>query len=67
MKRYWLPLVLLGGAFAAGTARGDTRDGSCLEDWALENFQPASPTFGQVVESSAYHPRTSVVMLLASW
>jgi hypothetical protein len=48
-------------------AAAGTTDGSCLEPWELENFQPVSPTHGQLVESSSYYPRTTVVMFLASW
>jgi hypothetical protein len=51
---------------AAGFAGAGTTDGSCLEPWALENFQPLSPTHGQIVESSSYFPRTTVVMLLVA-
>ena len=55
--------------FLASTrfAAASTTDGSCLEPWELENFQPASPTHGQLVQSSSYYPRTTVVMFLASW
>ena len=51
---------------ASGFAAAGTTDGSCLEPWALENFQPSSPTHGQMVESSSYFPRTTVLMLLVS-
>ena len=64
MRRVLLPLALLG---AVSAVEGDTTDGSCLEPWALENFQPQSVTVGEVVESSAYHARTTVIMFLASW
>ena len=56
-------LLLASTRFAAA----GTTDGSCLEAWELENFQPASPTHGQLVESSSYYPRTTVVLFLASW
>ena len=52
---------------SAGAAPTGTTDGSCLEAWALENFQSASPTHGQMVESSSYFDRTTVILLLASW
>ena len=64
MRRFLIPLAMFG---AIGAARGDTTDGSCLEAWAIENFQPQSATIGEVVESSAYHARATVIMFLASW
>jgi hypothetical protein len=53
-------------AAALRSAAAGTTDGSCLEAWELENFQPASPTHGQLVHSSSYFPRATVVMLLVS-
>ena len=48
-------------------AAAGTTDGSCLEAWELESFQPLSPSHGRLVESSSYFSRTTVVMFLASW
>lgn len=46
------------------TALGSRLDGSCLEAFDLENFQPLSPTFHETVESTSYRNRTTIVMLL---
>ena len=57
-------------AFLTGAplmALASTQDDSCLETWKLRNFQPKSSTAGQLVESTSYHGRTTVILLLASW
>ena len=61
-----LGLLALGGTFSRDVG-ASTEDGSCIEVFELENFQPLSPTFGQMVESTSYRERTTVVMFLASW
>jgi hypothetical protein len=44
--------------------RADTADGSCIEDFTLQNFQTASPTYEQYVRSFDYTERPTVVLLL---
>ncbi len=56
--------VLLVSYSTPGTIHAGRIDGSCLESWELENFQPQSPTYQQWVGSTSYYPRTAVVMLL---
>ena len=58
-------LGFLAGIVCGSGARASTVDDSCLEAWELSNFQSKSPTFGQLVKSSSYRDRVTVVMLLS--
>lgn len=70
MRRGFHALALcgiLGGALGRADLRAGTGEGSCLESFELENFQPVSPTAGQPVATSSYRGRATLVVLLASW
>jgi hypothetical protein len=62
--------LLLCGLLLLGTpqnASGSTEAGSCIEPFQLRNHQPLSATAGQLVDSSSYRHRATVILLLASW
>ena len=61
-----LCLPLIAALIAPVGARGDTADGSCMEDFTLYNFQPKSPTYQSTVPSRSYISRVTVFSLLAS-
>jgi hypothetical protein len=64
-KSLCLPLLAL-ALIAPAAARGDTTDGSCMEEFTLYNFQPKSPTYQSTVSSRSYTSRVTVFSLLAS-
>jgi hypothetical protein len=64
-KSLCLPL-LAAALIAPAGARGDTTDGSCMEEFVLYNFQPKSPTYQSTVSSRSYISRVTVFSLLAS-
>ena len=69
MRTISISILFLAGFLLRGVSpvSASTVAGSCLEDWELTNFQPQSASFGQPVKSSSFHPRVTVLLLLASW
>ena len=63
MLRRILVLALLA---LPATTSGSTAPGSCLEYWELLNYQPRRPTYQQLVRSTSYRDRTTVVVLLSA-
>lgn len=61
-----LALSLVATLCSAPSASADTTDGSCMEEFTLQNFQPRSATYGHTVLSRSYTSRVTVFSLLAS-
>ena len=59
-------LLVLGLLALPATTSGGTAPGSCLEYWELLNYQTRRPTYQQLVRSTSYRDRTTVVMLLSA-
>ena len=63
---HWV-LGLAAALVDPSSARADAEEGACIENFALANFQPKSPTFGRVTASSSHRPRATLIALLASY